>query len=42
MPAKLVTYNSQNYAGTLGFGLPVTGGQANEQFNGQYFTTYRK
>ena len=25
MPAKLVTYNSQNHAGTLGSGLPGTG-----------------
>ena len=23
MPAKFVTYNSQNYAGTLGSGLPL-------------------
>ena len=23
MPAKLVTYNSQNYAGTLGSSLPA-------------------
>ena len=24
MPAKLVTYNSQNYAGTLGSGVPAS------------------
>ena len=32
MHAKLVTSNSQNYTGTLGIGLLVTGGQANSSY----------